>query len=94
LLQLLHGFGHVLQGFGHVPHFGHRLGACMLVITLAVDCIMLHGCPHVGHAFGCAHLLHVEDPHPEPANAGTANITATATTNTNAANFFIATPLC
>ena len=93
---MLHGFGHgFAHGFGH----GHgKVGASMLVITLAVDCNMLHGCPHVGHGVGFGHVLHGFGhvlhgfAHPQSAIAGMANITATANTNTTAANFFITTP--
>jgi hypothetical protein len=94
LVQVLHGFGH---GFGHVTHFGHRSGAFMQPMAFAVDCNMLHGCPHVTHGLGCGHVLHgfthlLHFPHPDPASAGTENITATATTNTNTASFLIITP--
>jgi len=91
-----------LVHFGHgVLHFGHRHGASMLVITFAVDCSMLHGCPHVGHGFacghGCAHAGHLTHPgftqlEHVPANAGTANTAATANTNTNATIFLIVIP--
>lgn len=93
LVQVLHGFG-----FGQGLHdFGHgKDGASMLVITFAVDCIMLHGCPHVthgfatgfGHAHGFAHAHGFGHPQ-SAAITGTANITATAITNTTAAILFI-----
>jgi len=66
----------------------------MLLITLAVDCNMLHGCPHVGHVLVFAHVLHSGFAQVlSAAMAGIANITATANTNATAANFFIATSL-
>jgi hypothetical protein len=60
----------------------------MLFMTFAVDCSMLHGCPHVGHGFGGHGFAQVSD----PANAGMANTIATADTNTNATIFLIVIP--
>jgi hypothetical protein len=94
--HVLHGFA---TGFTHDWHFGQRSGAFMLVITFAVDWIILHGAPHVTHGFttgfGHAHgLAHAHGfGHPQSAAiTGTANITATAMTNTTATNFLMIIP--
>lgn len=88
LLQLEHGFGHVLHGVAHGAH-----GICQLANQSYADWRPLHGCPHVthgAHGFGhVAHLLHV--PHPHDANAATANDITIAVTTTNSPNFFIRT---
>jgi len=44
---------HFAHGFGH-----GRDGASILPIAFAVDWMILHGCPHVGHGFFSAHGAH------------------------------------
>ena len=94
LVQVLHGFGHVLHGFAQGFAQGEH-GTDQPQTQLANDWNIPHGAAHgaqgAGHGF--AHgVAHGFAQLPQTANAGTVNATTTATTNANNANFFIVIP--